>query len=148
MAISRVPQGTQAFRELVLPIRNFHTQTQLCADLLFSLPGTERGQEVVHWTQAPKSTGTKRGGDEAGTSINVANKQREEHGHFADGAALPEVISPLFLLTLIKQNPASYEKEQQSCRAGSPNPTYALPATGTYSSAQTAVTHLSGAPDI
>lgn len=74
--------------------------------------------------------------------------KREEHGHFADGAALPEVIPPLFLLTLIKQNPASYEKEQQSCRAGSSVPTHTLPVTGTYSSAHTAVTHLSGAPDI
>lgn len=101
---------------------------------------------MLHWTQAPNSTGTN--GGRAGTLINVPNKQREEHGHFADGAALPEVIPPLFLLTLIKQNPASYEKEQQSCRAGSPVPTHTLPATGTYSSAHTAVTHLSGAPDI
>lgn len=100
---------------------------------------------MLHWTQAPNSTGTN--GGRAGTLINVPNK-REEHGHFADGAALPEVIPPLFLLTLIKQNPASYEKEQQSCRAGSPDPTHTLPATGTYSSAHTAVTHLSGAPDI
>lgn len=45
--------------------------------------------------------------------MNVPSKQHAEQLH---GAALPEAISPLFLLT------AAHGREQQSCRAGSVNP--------------------------